>query len=147
MTPVDFQDITGFDNSAITVSYMISADNGDVFSTKLEDALNKDRKIPKFDFTDVQRNPILTVFNTPPKPGFPKIYRTETKVDLSLSQKWLNENRHNYVGKWIVLDGDKLIEASNNPKDLVAAAKNAGVKIPFVHFVEDDSRPFVGGWL
>jgi Family of unknown function (DUF5678) len=78
---------------------------------------------------------------------FPKVKKTNEGVDLSLSQKWLNENQHNYLGKWVVLDGDKLIGASNNPKELVEVARNAGVKIPFVHFIDDDQRPFVGGWL
>ncbi len=78
---------------------------------------------------------------------YPKVRKTKGRVDLSLSQKWLDENQHNYVGKWVVLDGDKLIGASNNPKELVEVARNAGVKIPFVHFIDDDPRPFVGGWL
>ncbi len=79
--------------------------------------------------------------------NYPKVRKTQERVDLSLSQKWLDENQHNYIGKWVVLDGDRLIGASNNPNDLVEAARNSGVKIPFVHFIDDDPRPFVGGWL
>lgn len=77
----------------------------------------------------------------------PKVRRTKTVVDLSKERKWLEENRDNYIGKWVVLDGEKLVGAGDDPKPLVDEARANGVKIPFVHFIEDDSIPFTGGWL
>lgn len=78
---------------------------------------------------------------------FPKVRRTKTKVDFSKQRKWLEENRNNYIGKWVVLDGDKLVGAGDDPKPFVDEARANGVKIPFVQFIEDDSVPFMGGWL
>lgn len=77
----------------------------------------------------------------------PKVRRTKTKVDFSKQHKWLEENRDKYIGKWVVLDGDKLVGAGDDPKPFVEQARANGVKIPFVQFIEDDSIPFMGGWL
>src|SRR4051812_46181999 len=52
----------------------------------------------------------------------PKIRRTETKIDLSASQKWLKENRQKYIGRWVVLEGERFIGAGANPKELVEKA-------------------------
>jgi hypothetical protein len=79
--------------------------------------------------------------------SFPKVRKLETKVDLSLSRNWLSKNQHNYIGKWVALDGDKLIAASKNPNELVKKVKQLGIKNPFVQFIEDKSKSFIGGWL
>lgn len=79
--------------------------------------------------------------------NYPKVRKTNERVDLSLSQKWLDENQHNYVGKWVVLDGDKLIGSGDDPRPIVEKARAIGVKIPFVKRIEDTSEPFIGGWL
>jgi hypothetical protein len=93
----------------------------------------------------------LTEISAKPKTNsngsFPKVRKTETRVDLSLSQKWLKENAHNYIGKWVVLDGERFIGAGDNPKEFVEKARQEGVKIPFVQFIQDNSKPFFGGWL
>lgn len=75
------------------------------------------------------------------------ITKTKDKVDLSESRKWLKENRHKYLGKWVVLNGNKLIGAGENPQPYVEKARVAGVKIPFVKYIEDNTEPFTGGWL
>ncbi len=77
----------------------------------------------------------------------PKVRRTKTRVDFTKQHRWLEENQDKYVGKWVVLDGDKLIGAGDDPKPFVDEARANGVKIPFVHFIEDDSVAFTGGWL
>ncbi len=69
------------------------------------------------------------------------------RVDLSKSHEWLKENRRKYIGKWVVLDGDRFIGAGDDPRPFVEQARQAGVKVPFVKFVEDDREPFTGGWL
>lgn len=75
-----------------------------------------------------------------------KVRRTKTSLDLSGEHKWLKENRQKYIGKWVVLDGNKLIGAGDDPKPFVEKARNEGVKIPFVKFITDDTEPFCGGW-
>ncbi len=78
----------------------------------------------------------------------PKVRRTKTKVDLSKEREWLKENRHKYLGQWIVLDGSKLIGAGNDPIPFVKKARREGVQIPFIKYIsEDDLEPFTGGWF
>ena len=77
----------------------------------------------------------------------PNVRKLDEKVDLSDSNEWLKENRQKYLGKWIVLDGKTFIGAGDDPRPIVEKARKDGVKIPFVKFIEDNSEPFVGGWL
>lgn len=67
--------------------------------------------------------------------------------DFSESRKWLKDNAQKYSGKWVVLDGEKLIGAGDEPISLVEKARKKGVKIPFVYLVNGNSEPFMGGWL
>lgn len=78
----------------------------------------------------------------------PKVRQTKTKVDLSKERKWLRENKDKYLGQWIVLDGNKLIGAGNDPIPFVKKARREGVQIPFIKYIsQDDSEPFTGGWF
>ena len=76
----------------------------------------------------------------------PKVRKSETYLDFSQEHEWLRENRQKFIGKWIVLDGKRLVGYGDNPKEIVEKARNEGVKIPFVKFITDDSEPFCGGW-
>jgi Family of unknown function (DUF5678) len=69
------------------------------------------------------------------------------KVDLSKEHEWLRQHKHEYVGQWVVLDGDHLVGHGSDPLPFFQQAKAEGVKMPFVHFIRDDSEPFCGGWL
>ncbi len=69
------------------------------------------------------------------------------KIDSTKQREWLQEHQHEYVGQWIVLDGDRLVGNGNDPLPIAEQAKAQGVKIPFVHFVRDESEPFWGGWV
>jgi len=76
-----------------------------------------------------------------------KARKVTLNVDLNQSRKWLKENRNKYTGKWVVLDGERFIGATDNPKELVEKARREGVEIPFVKFIEDETEPFSGAWL
>jgi hypothetical protein len=76
-----------------------------------------------------------------------EIRQAAIKYDFTESQKWLEENAKKYVGHWVVLDGNRLIGYGSNPLPFVEKARNEGVKVPFVQFINDDSEPFMGGWL
>ena len=78
---------------------------------------------------------------------FPKVRKTETRIDYSQEDEWLKKNRQAYIGKWVVLDGQRLVGYGEKPTDIVSQARKEGVKIPFVVFINDDSKPFWGGWL
>lgn len=73
--------------------------------------------------------------------------KSTINYDFSESQVWLKSNAQRYVGKWIVLDGKRLVGIGENPVPIVEKARKEGVKIPFVQFINDNSKPFMGGWL
>jgi hypothetical protein len=64
------------------------------------------------------------------------------------SVRWLHENRENYLGQWVALDGDRLIANGPTAKEVYSKAKAKGVVIPFVELVTDQEPvPSTGGWL
>lgn len=77
----------------------------------------------------------------------PKVGKATIKYDFSKSREWLKAHRHEYIEQWIVLDGDRLIGAGDDPRPIVAQARAEGVKMPFVELIRDTSEPFMGGWL
>jgi Family of unknown function (DUF5678) len=81
----------------------------------------------------------------------PFIIKLETKlrrvppVDVSRERQWLKERRHEYIGQWVALDGDRLISHGTNAREVSEAARKASVKVPFVaHIDPPDQLPFRG---
>ena len=79
--------------------------------------------------------------------SMPKIRRVPVTHDFTREREWLKAHRHEYVGQWIVLDGDRLVGAGDDPRPIVEQARAEGVTLPFVEFIRDTSEPFMGGWL
>lgn len=77
----------------------------------------------------------------------PGLRGAEKLSNIELSTRWLSEHRHEYSGKWVVLDGELLIGASDNPVELVAQARENGVAVPFVTFIEESHKSTWMGWL
>jgi hypothetical protein len=82
----------------------------------------------------------------------PFIIKLETKlrrvppIDISREKQWLKERRHEYIGQWVALDGDRLISHGTNAREVSEAAREAGVTNPFLaHIDPDEELPF-GGW-
>jgi len=82
----------------------------------------------------------------------PFIVKLETKlrrvppIDVSRERQWLKERRHEYIGQWVALDGDRLISHGTNAREVSEAARKAGVTTPFfAHIDPDEELPF-GGW-
>ena len=63
------------------------------------------------------------------------------------ARKWLDENGEKYMNQWVSLDGDKLIAHSEDGREVYRIAKEKGVKIPFVHFIQEEPKAYWGGWL
>jgi uncharacterized protein DUF5678 len=64
------------------------------------------------------------------------------------SLRWLEENRYEYSGQWVALDGDRLIASGSTAQEVYSKAKAEGVEIPFVELItRRESGPFTGGWL
>ena len=59
--------------------------------------------------------------------------------------KWVEENKEEYDGQFVLLEGGDLIAHGTNPKELYETARNKGIKIPFVKRVKAKDLPF-GGW-
>ncbi len=77
----------------------------------------------------------------------PEVRHSIRTVDLSKEQEWLAQHEKEYVGEWVVLDGDRLVGHGADPRPIVAEARLAGLQSPFVHFVAANSDPFMGGWV
>ena len=67
-------------------------------------------------------------------------------IDASKELRWLKEHRHEYIGQWVALDGARLLAHGTNAREVFRAAREAGVKAPFVEqILPADELPF-GGW-
>jgi Family of unknown function (DUF5678) len=65
--------------------------------------------------------------------------------DMIREAAWLEQHREEYVGQWVALDGERLVAASANAKEVLAAAKAAGVADALIVRVEPrDALPFAG---
>ncbi len=68
----------------------------------------------------------------------------ESKFQRAL--QWLADNKANYLSQWVALDGDRLLAAGPDGKQVYAAALAAGATSPLLHQInETDDMPF-GGW-
>mgnify|MGYP003393552235 CR=1 FL=1 len=64
------------------------------------------------------------------------------------SLRWLNENRQNYLGLWVALDGSRLIASGGSAREVFGRAKALGIDSPFIELVTaEEVPPFSGGWL
>lgn len=67
-------------------------------------------------------------------------------IDASKELRWLKEHRHEHIGQWVALDGNRLLAHGTNAREVFRAAREAGVKAPFVEqILPADELPF-GGW-
>ena len=77
--------------------------------------------------------------------SLPEVRKATNPVDFTKTGEWLKQYWHEYVGNWVVLDGDRLVGYGDDPRPIVAQARAEGVSIPFVEFIRDESEPFMGG--
>ncbi len=63
-----------------------------------------------------------------------------------LEQEWIAKHKDDYVGQWVVIEGDQLIVHGTAARTVYEAARAAGIKVPFLVRVHPaDDLPF-GGW-
>jgi hypothetical protein len=66
--------------------------------------------------------------------------------DRTMEMRWIDLNRAAFADQWVAVEGDRLV-AAGNPTKVFAAAKEEGIRIPFVvHMLPEDPLPFVPGW-
>ena len=60
--------------------------------------------------------------------------------------RWLAQHKDQYLGKWVALEGNRLLASGASAREVYLAARRAGVQVPFVEQVQPlDNLPF-GGW-
>ena len=57
---------------------------------------------------------------------------------------WIEENKEEYDGKFVVLDGDKLVACGTDSKTVYDEARAKGHKSPFLTRVKAKTLPFGG---
>lgn len=59
-------------------------------------------------------------------------------------QQWLADNRANYLGQWVALEGDRLIAHGTDRRKFVAEARASNLKGLFIHKFVTQELPFAG---
>lgn len=60
------------------------------------------------------------------------------------SMHWMIANEHLYAGRWIALDGDRLIAHNAEHSEVIKAVKADGAELPIIYFVEPEPEsPFL----
>ncbi len=80
------------------------------------------------------------------KPLGKRVHPRVPYKDRSREHQWLRENSRNYIGQWVVLEGDQLLSHGTNAKEVFAAADAAGIERPLYFFVEDPDIPTFSGF-
>ena len=71
----------------------------------------------------------------------------EQTARFKQSEKWIAENRAEYLGQWVCLYGDKLIAHGEDGKKVFQEAKKAGIESPYLLRVIEEPEAFCGAWL
>lgn len=63
------------------------------------------------------------------------------------AMRWIDENRREYLGKWVCLEGENLISFGDDARQVYEEAKAKGIEIPFIEQVrEEEISAYWGGW-
>ena len=74
------------------------------------------------------------------------LQRVPSADRFAQEMEWLQENRAEFAGQWVALDGKRLLAYGTSAREVFAAARESGVHEPLVLKVEaSDALPF-GGW-
>lgn len=61
------------------------------------------------------------------------------------AMKWIDENRQEYLGMWVALDGDTLLACGSDGKTVRAEAVKKSSNTPLMHLVTlSETQPFLG---
>ncbi len=65
--------------------------------------------------------------------------------DFSGEDQWLRENSEQYQGKYVALQGNRLLASGNGYKEIITKAREAGFPDALLIYVEPfDTPPFAG---
>lgn len=125
----------------------LTVDVPEELESRLEEAAQRNG-VSKNEFVRIVLEEKLNV--KPPKPNFTaKIIATDVpERDFSLTREWLEKHRDEYDGQYVALDGDKLIAADFDAKEVIKKARESGINGLFLGYVEGSNRPpFISGGL
>jgi len=60
---------------------------------------------------------------------------------------WAANPDAQFFGKWVVLEGGRVVASGPNPKQLYEDVRSGGISSPFLIFVSPDQQEFAGGWI
>lgn len=71
---------------------------------------------------------------------------TMEMLDCTRELRWLKEHRHEYIGQWVALDGDRLVAHGTNGREVYDEARRLGVEVPALVKIEASNELPFGGW-
>ena len=71
---------------------------------------------------------------------------TKTTSNFAAELRWLSEHRAAFLGRWVALDGSRLVASGSSAKEVYLAARRAGVQVPFVEQLQNPHELPFGGW-
>jgi len=63
------------------------------------------------------------------------------------AMEWIQAHRDEYLGQWVVLEGDRLISHGSDARQVYEEARAAGIEAPFLERVTaEEKQPYWAGW-
>lgn len=95
----------------------------------------------------VEQDKVLHWLEEKRKPSPADVSWQERNEKFHRAMRWIDANRAGFLGKWVCLDGERLVSHGDDAKQVYREAKAKGIEIPFIEQVrEEDGAPFWGGW-
>jgi hypothetical protein len=61
-------------------------------------------------------------------------------------RRWLADHRHAFKGKWVALEGERLLAFGPNVGEVYQSARSLSASVPYVVYIEEnEALPFAGG--
>jgi hypothetical protein len=80
-------------------------------------------------------------------PSSPQVSQTSGR-DRSAEMAWADHPDPHYLGKWVVLEGSRVVASDSDPKRLYEEVLAQGISSPFLIFISPNpDEPFAGGWI
>ncbi len=92
-----------------------------------------------------EREEFFRLLGSPARNGEAANSQDESDEKFQKALKWVDENRKEYDGQFVLLEGDNLLACGTDPKRLYDEARKRGIRAPFVKRVKAEVLPF-GGW-
>jgi len=61
--------------------------------------------------------------------------------DPAFNMRWIKEHGAEYAGRWVALDGDRLIAFGQTEGEVAIAARNDGAYLPLVIYLPRPDEP------